>query len=145
MWQAHQLIREFLTAVQDGCGASMVSVFVPTWPGMDDPILMHSGDEPAVPELRNVEQAFEFVGRHAQPDAAGANTALATIASEVAGGTLLPIPRVTSLWQQVQLPGSGADPAKPGRRAADAQSPPTTAGWPGAALSLRRHRGRAPG
>ena len=134
MWQAHQLIREFLTAVQDGCGASMVSVFVPTWPGMDNPILMHSGAEAAVPELCNVERALEFIGRHAQPDAADANTALTTIASEAAaGGALLPIPRVTSLWQQVQLPGSGADLAKTGRRASDAQSPPTTAGW----LALR--------
>ena len=50
MRRPDQVIRAFLSAVRDGCGADLVSVFVPTWPGLD-----HSG--PVIFQVAGVGQA----------------------------------------------------------------------------------------
>ena len=127
MRRPDQVIRAFLTAVRDGCGADLVSVFVPTWPGLDQAILTHSGDEAAVPELADLDSADAFVALHLSHDGTSA------VPSVLATGALLPIPVVASLWQEsphsVRFTGR---PASLTRRASDRSGAPI-AGW----LALR--------
>jgi hydrogenase-4 transcriptional activator len=115
----------------------MASLFVPTWPGMEEAILVHSGPEPAVPELRGLASAFEFARTHAQrPAGPVAPDGTAAVPSELAGGTLLAIPLVSGLWQHPlppPLPSSEAEPpatcGRHGRRASDQHAFSPTAGW----------------
>lgn len=128
MRRPDQVIRAFLTAVRDGCGADMASVFVPSWPGVEHAILTHSGHEPAVPELADIDTALAFLAT--QP----AHDGTAAIASVRRNGALLPIPLVTSLWQESPTTSRFAGrAASPARRASDRQGTAPIAGW----LALR--------
>ena len=134
MRRPDQVIRAFLTAVRDGCGADLVSVFVPTWPGLDQAILTHSGDQAAVPELADLDSADAFVALHPAHDGTSA------VASVLATGALLPIPAVASLWQESPHSGRFTGRAtSPTRRASDRSGSPV-AGW----LANRSANGTAP-
>ena len=128
MRRPDQVIRAFLTAVRDGCGAELVSLFVPSWPGVDEAILTHSGTEAAVPELSDLETAQAFVFTHHTHDGTSA------VPSALPTGALLPIPLVSSLWQESptasRFSGRAASPA---RRASDRSGGAPIAGW----LALR--------
>ncbi len=138
MPQSEPVIRTFLAAIQEGCGASMASVFVPTWPGMEEAILAHSGPEAAVPELHDIASAFAFAGRQNGHDGVSA------VESGALGGALLPIPLVSSLWHEpVSPPESNSGTPTSGRRATDYQPSATTAGW--IALRFPTQEGRGPG
>lgn len=103
-------------------------MFVPTWPGMDATILAHSSDAAAVPELATESSALEFIARQQTHDG------ISAVPSELPMGAILPIPLVTSLWQEP--PGSLAAANRsfhPARRAADRQNGSHIAGW----LALR--------
>ena len=128
MRRPDQVIRAFLTAVREGCGAEMASVFVPSWPGVEHAILTHSGHEPAVPELQDIDAALAFLAK--QP----AHDGTAALASVLPNGALLPIPLVTSLWQESPTTSRFAGrAASPARRASDRQGVTPIAGW----LALR--------
>ena len=114
--------------MREGCGAEAASVYVPTWPGLDSAILAHSSDEAALPELSSEASALDFLAAQHGHDGTSA------VPSVVGSGALLPIPLVTSLWQEP--PGSLAAASRsshPARRAADRSSGTHVAGW----LALR--------
>lgn len=145
MRQPDQIIRAFLAAVREGCGAEAVSVFVPTWPGMDAAILTHSSEEAAVPELADLEQAHAFVAAQHGHDGTSA------VSSQAPLGALLPIPLVTTLWQEAPGTSRFGRSVHPARRTSDRHSGTQVAGWlalrftQDAALSLARQNAEKPG
>ena len=87
-------------------------------------ILTHSGHEPAVPELQDIDAALAFLAK--QP----AHDGTAALASVLPDGALLPIPLVTSLWQESPTTSRFAGrAASPARRASDRQGVTPIAGW----------------
>jgi diguanylate cyclase (GGDEF)-like protein len=132
MRQPDHVIRAFLAAVRDGCAAEMVSVFVPTWPDIEAPILLHSGQEPAVPELADIATASAFIAHLHEHDGTSA------VPSQLATGALLPIPLVTSLWQEspstARFPGRAVHPS---RRVSDRHGT-HVGGWLGLRFPVER-------
>ena len=57
MTQPAELLRDYLCGLGRAVGARSVSLFVPAPAGSASPILIHAGDEPAVPELAGLSVA----------------------------------------------------------------------------------------
>jgi diguanylate cyclase (GGDEF)-like protein len=126
-------IRAYLDRIVTQSGAVSASLYVPTpWNEAQPAILVHSGPDPAVPELGDVEGARAFTAREESGSAPGAGEAPAPRPSACDRGCLLPIPRIPSLWQRVTLARADAGgPAAQRRRQSDTQPGLTVAGWIG--------------
>ena len=97
MITSQQLLRAYVQLVRRASRAGIVSLYLPssqTPPGQ--PILLHDGTPPALPELANEEAAERFTARVAAAKS-GQETSPTRIESQLAAGVLIRVPTIESL------------------------------------------------
>ena len=137
MIESPALLRAYVRGIRRLSGAEAVSLFVPSLPGgLFQPLLLHDGDGPPVPELADLENAEKFVlsqgtttGQQTQPHA----PELVVSSEEDCG--LITLPGVEAPWELARFGVEGS-----GRRRTDSESPPEV-GF-GAWLGLRFGKGK---
>ncbi len=119
MIESPALLHSYVQGIRKLSGAETVTLFVPSLPGgLFQPLLIHYGDAPPVPELRDLEAAEEFARQQTGEEDDGAGpTALQLIPSHDADCGLITLPGVEIPWELARF---GVE--SPGRRRTDTDS-----------------------
>ena len=108
MIESPELLRSYIRGIRRLSGASSVALYVPTLPGgLFQPILLHDGEAPPVPELENLESAEQFVLQWAENRPTEVQAALGLVASTARDCGLVPLPGVELTWELARFGGVG--------------------------------------
>lgn len=134
MIETTDLLNSYVQGIRRLSGARSVSLYVPvSLSGLAQPLLLHSGDAPAVLEFSTIEAAEQYVNgvELAEDQGVGA----AGLPGQEAHCRLLPLPSVASLWSGREWPSSPKEDSDGLRRR---RSDTSAAGKePGAWLAFR--------
>ncbi len=121
---AHVLLR--LERLRVVSGAMTATAFLPApWPGADRPLLLHTGADREIAELRDLDRAREFHQRHCASSGPEAASALfRVVTSATSGAVLLAVP------DSVHIAGGPVASVAAGRRFSDREAA-AVAGWVG--------------
>ncbi len=133
MIESPALLRSYVRGIRQLSGAQQVSLFVPTAPGgLFQPVLLHDGDAPPVPELEDLVSAERFF--RLQMDAVSGEAApqsLELVHSSARDCGLITLPGVEAPWELARF---GVE--RPTRRRSDSEQIPNNDRY-GAWLGLR--------
>ena len=118
MIESPDLLRSYIRGIRRLSGARSVSLFVPTLPGgLFQPLLLHDGEGPPVPELSDLETAENHVLRAIESASSDRRLpALKLLPSTEAGCALIILPGVEAPWELARF---GVD--APSRRRSDSE------------------------
>ena len=141
MIEASELLQSYVQGIRRLSGAESVSLLVPaSLSGLSQPILIHDGESPPVPELADMETALESLRSGALPTEATEETDLrfpTLLPSAAPNAGLIPLPSVQSVWAVALLPEQLVQGQARGRRRSDAarsQSESSLGAWLGLRL-----------
>ncbi len=138
MIESPALLRSYVRGIRQLSGAEGVTLFVPTPPGgLFQPILLHDGESPPVPELQDLATAEEFFRAHRTSiDSDDSPHLLELVRSSAADCGLITLPGVEAPWELARF---GVE--QPARRRSDGEQTHPEDRY-GAWLGLRFPQGR---